>query len=187
MRKIFCFLLLTLLFLSGCQKEKNNSESPDVPADKMTIIVYSPVFEDGGMIPAKYTADGDNISPPLEWKDIPEGTKSIALICDDPDAPGKTWVHWVMWNIPPDENGLAENVRPIATLSDGAKQGISDFKRTGYGGPAPPSGTHRYYFKIYALDISLNIPDNSTKSDLLKAMEGDILGEGQLMGKYKRL
>lgn len=186
MRKIFYFLLVLPIFLSGCQKGKNGSESPEVSADKMTIEVSSPAFAQDGMIPSKYTADGQNVSPPLAWQNIPAGTKSVALICDDPDAPGRTWVHWVMWNIPPDVNSLTENVPHVETMPDGTKQGISDFKSTGYGGPAPPSGTHRYYFKVYALDISLNIPNTSTKPDLLKAMEGHILAEGRLMGKYKR-
>ncbi|MGA2070503.1 MAG: YbhB/YbcL family Raf kinase inhibitor-like protein [Sedimentisphaerales bacterium] len=138
------------------------------------------------MIPSKYTADGQNISPPLKWEGVPDGTASIALICDDPDAPMGTWVHWVMWNIPPDKKELPENIPPDQKLSDGSIQGITDFRRPGYGGPAPPSGTHRYYFKIYALNTKLDLPTNSTKVQLLKAMESHILAEGELMGKYKR-
>jgi Raf kinase inhibitor-like YbhB/YbcL family protein len=186
MRKIFYILLVFPMMLFSCQKEKNGTESPDVPAEKMTIKVSSSALEQGELIPSKYTADGQNISPPLEWQDMPTETKSIALICDDPDAPLGTWVHWVMWNIPPEKSSLAENVPAVETLPDGTKQGITDFKSTGYGGPAPPSGTHRYYFKIYALDIKLSLPADSTKANLLKAMKGHILAEGRLMGTYKR-
>lgn len=138
------------------------------------------------MIPAKYTCDGDDVSPPLEWTGIPQGTKSLALICDDPDAPVGTWVHWVIWNIPATLNGLAEDVPPDPQLPDGSRQGISDFRRPGYGGPCPPSGVHRYYFKVYALDAMLELPSGTRKADLLKAMNGHILAEGQLMGKYRR-
>ncbi len=152
----------------------------------MTITVRSSVFQEGGMIPAKHTCDGDDISPPLQWTGKPEGTKSFALISDDPDAPMGTWVHWVMWNIPPDVNGLAENVPPHPQLPDGSRQGLSDFRRPGYGGPCPPSGVHRYYFKVYALDTMLDLPSNTRKADLLKAIKGHILAEGQLMGKYSR-
>lgn len=166
------------VLLYGCEKKEE--------AEKMKIKVISPAFEEGGMIPSKYTADGQNISPPLKWEGVPDGTKSIALISDDPDAPVGTWVHWVMWNIPAEAMELTENIPPYEDLPDGSRQGITDFRNPGYGGPAPPSGTHRYYFKIYALDIKPDLPSNSTKADLLKAMEGHILAEGQLMGKYKR-
>ncbi len=152
----------------------------------MTISVRSSAFQEGGLIPAKYTCDGDDISPPLEWTGVPQGTKSLALICDDPDAPVGTWVHWVLWNTPPTVNGLAEDVPPDPQLPDGSRQGISDFRRPGYGGPCPPSGVHRYYFKIYALDTMLDLPGSTRKADLLKAMQGHILAEGQLMGKYRR-
>ena len=153
---------------------------------KMAITVTSSAFKEGGMIPAKYTCDGNNSSPPLNWQQPPQGTKSFAQISDDPDAPVGTWVHWVMWNIPAETNQLPENVPPKKELSDGSKQGITDFGRPGYGGPCPPSGTHRYYFKVYALDQMLDIPVTSTKQNLLEAMKGHILAEGMLMGKYKR-
>jgi Raf kinase inhibitor-like YbhB/YbcL family protein len=152
----------------------------------MAIIVTSSAFKEGGMIPAKYTCDGQNISPPLKWEQIPKGTKSFALISDDPDAPMGTWVHWVMWDIPAEANGLPENIPPKKELLDGSKQGISDFRRPGYGGPCPPSGTHRYYFKIYALDVKLDLASTCAKQDLLEAIKGHILAEGSLMGKYQR-
>ena len=152
----------------------------------MEIKVTSPVFGDGELIPATYTADGRNISPPLEWSGVPEGTKSIALINDDPDAPMGTWVHWVVYNIPPNVTSLEENVLPSETLPNGAVHGTTDFGRIGYGGPAPPSGTHRYFFKIYALDTKLDLPTGATKGQVEEAMNGHVLAEGRLMGKYKR-
>jgi Raf kinase inhibitor-like YbhB/YbcL family protein len=150
------------------------------------IEVTSSAFEEGQMMPAEYTADGRNISPPLEWSAVPQGTKSIALINDDPDAPMGTWVHWVLYNMPPDVTSLEENILPQETLANGAQQGTTDFGRIGYGGPAPPSGTHRYYFKVYALDSMLDLPTGATKSEVEAEMEGHMLASGQLMGKYSR-
>lgn len=152
----------------------------------MEIKVSSSAFEESGMIPAKYTCDGVNVSPPLTWESVPQETRSIALISDDPDAPVGTWVHWVMFNLPGDTKELQENIPTTETLTNGAVQGTTDFGRVGYGGPCPPSGTHRYYFKIYALDTKLNLTSSATKADLVSAMEGHILAEGRLMGKYKR-
>jgi Raf kinase inhibitor-like YbhB/YbcL family protein len=152
----------------------------------MDIKITSSALQDGGSIPSKYTCDGADVSPPLQWDSAPEDTKSIAVICDDPDAPMGTFVHWVLFNLPAETRELTENVPADETLPNGAKQGASDFGRTGYGGPCPPSGTHRYYFKIYALDSEIDLPAGARKPDLLKAMEGHILAQGQLMGKYKR-
>jgi len=153
---------------------------------KMEIKVTSTAFQESGMIPRKYTCDGDDVSPPIEWSGIPDGTKSIALISDDPDAPVGTWVHWVIFNIPPNETGLSEGIPADATLPNGAVHGTTDFRRLGYGGPCPPGGTHRYFFKLYALDTVLDLKSGSFKKDLLAAMEGHIKAEGQLMGKYSR-
>jgi len=152
----------------------------------MEIKIASTAFDDGGLIPPKYTCDGADISPPLHWEDVPEGTKSIALICDDPDAPMGTWVHWVLFNLSAETRELAENIPPDRTLPNGARQGTSDFGRIGYGGPCPPSGTHRYFFKIYALDAQIDLAAGAKKAQLLKAVEGHILDQGQLIGKYKR-
>ncbi len=174
-------IIFFMLYLSCAQ-----SESEDRKGGGMDIKITSSAFKEGEMIPRKYTCDGDDISPPLEWSGIPNGTKGIAIISDDPDAPMGTWVHWVIFNIPPDMKGLSENIPATTTLENGAIQGITDFRRPGYGGPCPPSGTHRYYFKIYALDSMLKLKPQATKKDLLKAMEGHILAEGQLMGRYKR-
>jgi len=152
----------------------------------MEIKITSSVFEEGGMIPEKYTCDGIDVSPPLAWASVPESTKTLALICDDPDAPMGTWVHWVLFNLPASINELPESVPTDEELENGAKQGRNDFRRIGYGGPCPPSGTHRYYFKLYALDTEINLEAGAKKSQLMESMEGHILAEGQLMGRYKR-
>lgn len=152
----------------------------------MEIKITSSAFTEGGLIPAKYTCDGADISPPLQWEAVPEDTQSIALICDDPDAPVGTFVHWVLFDLPADAGQLTENIPADPTLANGAQQGTSDFGRIGYGGPCPPGGTHRYFFKIYALDTQLSLTDRVNKARLLNAMEGHILAEGQLIGKYKR-
>lgn len=148
--------------------------------------ITSAAFNEGEMIPRKYTCDGQDISPPLTWSEIPEGTKSLALISDDPDAPMGTWVHWVYYDIPSDRTELPEDVAPDEKPAPGGTQGMTDFGRIGYGGPCPPGGTHRYYFKLYALDTILDLDAGTTKGALLNAMEGHILGETQLMGKYRR-
>jgi Raf kinase inhibitor-like YbhB/YbcL family protein len=153
----------------------------------MTLQLTSGAFESGKSIPAKFTGDGADVSPPLQWSAGPQGTKSFALICDDPDAPAGTWVHWVLWNLPAGTKQLDEHVAKDATLLNGASQGTNDFKRTGYDGPAPPRGKpHRYYFRIYALDRTLPLKAGATKKDLLDALKGHVLGEGELMGTYQR-
>lgn len=185
LKKLFVLLTIPALLVCSC-KDSEQADSGAVGGKKMEIKITSSAFEDGGLIPAKYTCDGADVSPPLQWDAVPEGTKSIALISDDPDAPMGTWVHWVLFNLPAQTRELPENVPLDETLPNGAKQGITDFGRVGYGGPCPPSGTHRYFFKIYALDTELQIDTGAGKRGLLKAMEGHILGQGQLMGKYKR-
>jgi Raf kinase inhibitor-like YbhB/YbcL family protein len=150
-----------------------------------TMKITSSAFSNNGMIPSKYTCDGEDISPPLQWDGSPDGTKSIALICDDPDAPMGTFVHWVLYNLPPETKNLVEKVPTNKELPNGARQGTTDFRRIGYGGPCPPSGTHRYYFKIYALDMKLDLSAGASKNQLL-AMEKHVLAQGELIGKYKR-
>jgi Raf kinase inhibitor-like YbhB/YbcL family protein len=150
------------------------------------LNVTSTAFNDGGFIPKKYTCDSSNISPPLKWSGVPEKTKSIALICDDPDAPMGTWVHWVVYDIPPELDSFPENVPPDKIMETGASQGTNDFRKIGYGGPCPPGGTHRYFFKVYALDNLLELSPGLTKGELLIAMEGHILAEGKLIGRYSR-
>ncbi len=144
-------------------------------------------FKEGSSIPSKYTCDNIDVSPPLEWSQVPAGVKTFALICDDPDAPGATWVHWVIFNIPGSLRELRENIPATETLQNGAKQGKNDFGKIGYGGPCPPGGTHRFYFKLYALDRDLDSKPGITKKDLLKSIEGHILDEVHLMGRYRKL
>ena len=154
----------------------------------MDMQLTSSVFEDNGTIPKQYTADGQDVSPPLAWMGAPEGAKSFALICDDPDAPVGTWVHWVIWNIPGDASELDEAIPPQQReLPNGARQGMNDFKKSGYGGPAPPRGpAHRYFFKLYALDTVLDLASGAKKDALEETMQGHILAQAQLVGRYGR-
>jgi Raf kinase inhibitor-like YbhB/YbcL family protein len=153
----------------------------------MSLHLTSPVFNEGQPIPTKYTCDGADGSPPLHWSNAPPDTKSFALICDDPDAPMGTWVHWVLYNLPATTTGLPDKLPTSETLPDGSKQGLTDFKRTGYGGPCPPPGKeHRYFFKLYALDTELELKPRATKQQLLNAMQGRVLAEASLMGVYQR-
>jgi len=156
----------------------------------MTMKLASAAFADGAEIPSLYTDDGRDISPPLAWTGVPEGTKSLVLIVDDPDAPDPkapkmTWVHWVLYNLPPSASGLPEDVQP-GDLPSGTLEGRNDWKRTGYGGPAPPIGRHRYFHKLYALDTVLPDLGTPAKAELLAAMEGHILAKAELMGTYER-
>ena len=148
--------------------------------------ITSSTFSEGGAIPVRYTCDGDDLSPPLTWSGVPAGTETFALICDDPDAPVGTWVHWVYFNIPATVNQLPEGVSSDEEPSQGGRQGRNDFRRIGYGGPCPPGGTHRYYFKLYAVDDVLHLPAGATKKKLLKSMENHVLAEAQLMGTFRR-
>ena len=153
----------------------------------MPFSLQSSAFKDGADIPRQYTCDGADDSPTLSWTDPPPKTQSFALIADDPDAPVGTWVHWVLYDLPVTATDLAEKVPASETLSFGAKQGINDFKRVGYGGPCPPPGKpHRYYFKLYALEADLLLKPRATKQELLRAMDGHILAEAQLGGTYQR-
>lgn len=152
----------------------------------MVIRISSTVFDEGEPIPTRYTCNGVDISPPLEWDVLPENTESIVLICEDPDAPGGLWTHWVIFNLPGDTMNLPEHVVGREMLDNGAVQGLNDFGRVGYNGPCPPGGTHRYFYKIYALDNKLDLPSLIKRDELLEAMEGHILDQGWLMGVYTR-
>lgn len=152
----------------------------------MSIKLTSPAFDDGGMISGRYTCDEDDVSPQLNWENIPDGTQSIAIIMDDPDAPRGTWVHWVIYNIKPDTNELHENIDTDEAVNSGALQGTNSWGSIGYGGPCPPGGVHRYFFKIYALDYPTLIEPGATKEDLLESMRDHILDQGELMGRYER-
>jgi hypothetical protein len=152
-----------------------------------SITLTSPAFQSGESIPFKYTCEGSNISPPLKWTGSPAGTKTFALICDDPDAPSGTWVHWVLFNVPASSSALSEKVEPAGNLRGGAKQGSNSFNKIGYGGPCPPPGKpHRYFFKLYALDTEIALKPGATKEELLRAMEKHVLAQGRLMGTCQR-
>ncbi len=166
--------------LAGC----GAATTPPPVVDGFTLS--SPVFAHESAIPALYTCDGDDLSPALEWTDPPAGTQSLALIADDPDAPAGTWVHWVVYNIPPDARGFAEAYSADVEPSDGSRNGRNSWRKAGYGGPCPPSGTHRYFFKLYALDTMPDLDAGATASQLLRAAEGHILAQTELMGTYSR-
>jgi len=147
----------------------------------------SRAFTENATIPQQYTCDGRDLSPPLQWDAPPPGTESLVLITDDPDAPRGTFVHWVLYNLPPDQRGLTEGASSTQpTLANGAFQGRSDFGKLGYGGPCPPSGSHRYFFKLYALDTRLTLQPGASKTQVERAMQGHILGQAELMGRYAR-
>ena len=172
-----CIIFLFFFNFGYCQTRTNKMK---------TLIIKSSAFNHLEMIPDKYTCKGKNISPPLQWVDFPNETKSFVLINDDPDAPSGTWVHWVLFNIPADQTELKENIQQKKIFDNGTRQGMTDFGRSAYGGPCPPSGTHRYFFKLYALDIMLDLPAGSTKEEIEKAMQGHILASGELIGKFKK-
>ena len=153
----------------------------------MALTVSSPAFKQGAEIPKQYTCEGQDVSPALSWSGAPANTKSFALIADDPDAPVGTWVHWVVYDLAGDSTGLPQGVPASDTLAGGGKQGTNDFRKTGYGGPCPPPGKpHRYFFKLYALDAPTNLKPRATKAEVLRAIEGHVLTQAELMGTYKR-
>lgn len=188
LRSVLVVSLATATITSMCSSKGNSDEvKKKKEGVKMSLKLISPAFKDGERIPQKYTCEGKDVSPPLEWSGVPEGTKSFALICDDPDAPMGTWVHWVVYNIPDTTNSLPEGVPKGNVVLGGISQGVTSFGWAGYGGPCPPRGpAHRYFFKLYALDTPLNLEPGATKEKLLKAMEGHILATAQLMGLYSR-
>jgi len=150
--------------------------------------ITSTAFAKGGDIPTRYTCEGTDVAPPLTWSEVPDGTRCLALIVDDPDAPDPaapkmTWVHWVLYDIPPSASGLPEGAKP---LPEGTREGLNDWKRTGYGGPCPPIGRHRYFFKLYALDTKLSDQHSPKKADLEKAMQGHVIAQAELIGTYQK-
>jgi Raf kinase inhibitor-like YbhB/YbcL family protein len=183
MKKAYVIFIGVAILLSSC-----SSKSTSTPEADMSLDLKSDAFVNGQSIPAKYSCVGKNVSPALSWGDPPAGTQSFALIMDDPDAPAGTWVHWVLFNIPADRRSLQEdlptsgkNVDPNAIYF-----GKNSWGKTSYGGPCPPSGMHRYYFKLYALDAVTNLLPGATKDELLKAMNGHILAQGGLMGTFSK-
>lgn len=181
---LFMPLLIVLILITFTACQKTTTESLTLSDNLMEL--KSSAFGNQGTIPAKYTCDGENVSPPLNWSDTPEDAKSFTLICDDPDAPAGTWTHWILFNLPATATELPENVPATETLANGAKQGKNDFGKLGYGGPCPPSGTHQYSFRIYALDTELNLESGASKDQVVSAMESYILAQGELVGKYQR-
>jgi Raf kinase inhibitor-like YbhB/YbcL family protein len=157
-----------------------------MPPEPEEMVITSGAFEEDGIIPDVYSCDGQGKSPELNWMGVPEGTQSLALILDDPDAPGGTFTHWVIFNIPADATGLEENVPKTSTLASGAAQGRNDFGQTGYSGPCPPTGqSHRYFITLYALDTTLDLAGGTSKAQVLAAMEGHILAEAEIMGNFQ--
>jgi Raf kinase inhibitor-like YbhB/YbcL family protein len=181
--KEILFICLVLILLPyACSGTDSTAEYMD-----STIELTSDSFADSSWIPEMYTCEGEDISPHLAWGELPDSTKSLALICDDPDAPMKTWVHWVVYHIPVSMTELSEDMADDPVLDSGIMQGTTDFGRTGYGGPCPPRGKpHRYFFTLYALDELPELEPGAPKKELLKAMDGHILGRGILMGTYQR-
>jgi Raf kinase inhibitor-like YbhB/YbcL family protein len=173
--------LLFTLAIAACHGNSANG------GEAMKLGISSNSFASGETIPQQFTCDGLDRSPELHWGDPPAGLKSFALIADDPDAPVGTWVHWVLFNLPPDTTSLPEGVPKKAALDGGALQGTNDFGNLGYGGPCPPPGKpHRYFFKLYALDSPLSLKAGAKKADVERAMKGHILAQGELMGRYGR-
>ena len=169
-----------LLLIAGTTPVIGLAQAQSTPGPT-SLKVTSSAFSDGGKIPKKYACDDSNVSPPLRIENLPKAVKSLALIVDDPDAPGRTWTHWLLWNIDPKATEIRENSVP-----QNAVQGTSDFGSARYGGPCPPSGSHRYYFKAYALDTVLSLPSSATKAAVEKAMAGHVVAKGSLMGTYSR-
>ena len=191
MRKFEAVAALIVLAFIGCTSRQQQAVQPQVtpatqPQQKSELKLTSTAFKEGEAIPRGYTCDGANVSPPLEWTGVPKSAKTIAIIADDPDAPSGDWVHWVLFNLPAEGLGLIENTPATETLTGGGAQGKNDFGKIGYGGPCPPSGTHRYFFKFYALDGELSLPAGATKAEIEQAMQGHIVGQAQLMGTYHR-
>jgi Raf kinase inhibitor-like YbhB/YbcL family protein len=148
--------------------------------------IFSSAFQEGDLIPSKYTCDGADVSPPLEWEGVPKKASSLAVILDDPDATSGLFVHWVLFDIPANENGLTEAIGIPGPTAGGGTQGKTGFDETAYGGPCPPSGTHRYFFHLYALDTKIGLPSGASRSDVDEAVRGHVLAEAQLMGRYER-
>ena len=184
MKQFVLFLIFTLFLFSCSRRTENKPVQPSIDIQKLTIT--SAAFKEGDMIPVKYTGDAENISPPLAWSGIPAQAKSLALVVDDPDAPAGDWVHWVVYNISATMKEMPEDIGPDERVPGIGIQGKNDFGKTGWGGPMPPSGTHRYFFKLFALDTWLTDKPGLTKKELHAAIKDHIIAQGELMGRYKR-
>lgn len=180
--RIFACIALGLMGVEGLRLMQ-----AEAAQGKQAMKLVSTAFAEGRPIPADYTCDGRNISPPLKWSGAPPGTRSLVLICDDPDAPGGVWTHWVIHGLPGNMTELPEGVPAVENPPTGGKQGKNSFKHIGYGGPCPPSGkAHRYFFKIYALDDDISPGPNASRADLLRVIHGHVIAEGELMGTYQK-
>jgi len=209
MRKLIVslvFMALVALGVTGCGPRASPAAAPRAPTPTSAPALPTPppsappeeggeavgfqltssAFASGEMIPPEYSCDGEDISPPLVWSDPPEDTQSFALIVDDPDAPLGAWVHWVLYNLPAGTRGLPQGVPPDSELPDGSRQGENNWRRLGYDGPCPTGGTHNYSFRLHALDTVLDLAAGATKEQLLQAMEGHILAQAELKGRYAR-
>jgi Raf kinase inhibitor-like YbhB/YbcL family protein len=173
MKAVLVISIMLLATVTGCTEPPVSGEGG--------IMELKSVFEENGQIPVKYTCDGEDVNPPLNISGVPENAQSLVLIVDDPDAPAGTWTHWIIWNIPAHTARIEEHSAPTGTV-----QGMNDFQKNEYGGPCPPSGTHRYRFKLYALDGRLSLPEGATKAQVEQLMEGHILGQTVLTGVYSR-
>lgn len=179
---------LAVILAGGCATVGSDVEEEalgmeDLP---MPIMITSTAFEDGESIPRQYTCDGDDVSPPLDWSDVPAGAQSLVLIVDDPDAPRGDWLHWLIYDLPAGDGSLPEGVGQAENKPGGGVQGNNSWRRADYGGPCPPSGTHRYFFTLYALDTRLELDPGTTRLQVEQAMDGHVMGQGQLMGRYGR-
>lgn len=181
-------LLVVVLLAAACGggRAPTPSPLPGTGQSAAPLSLTSPAFPAGGEIPRKYTCDGDDVSPPLEWGTPPPGTRSLALIMDDPDAPVGTWDHWLVYNLPADARGLPEGGVVDPKTGAMGRSGKNSWGNLGYGGPCPPSGQHRYFFRVYALDTMLDLAAGANKAQLLAAMAGHVLAQGELMGTYRR-
>lgn len=179
----FVTLFISIATAPGCNFSPG--ESP-AKGPQMSLQLTSPAFQHAEMIPDRYTCRGQDVSPAVQWSGAPAQTMSFALIFDDPDAPMGTWVHWVVYNLPAEQDSLPEGVPVERQLQDGGLQGTNSWGRLGYGGPCPSSGTHRYFFRLYALDSRLDLAPGATKSQVVKAMEGHVLEQSELMGRYRK-
>jgi Raf kinase inhibitor-like YbhB/YbcL family protein len=186
----FALLAASLLLASAICLAGNPVGVPSSPKPgrrAMSFVLETKVFPKGGEIPSKYTCSGQDVSPALSWSGAPQATKSFALIVEDPDAPSGTFTHWVVYDLPPGTHQLPENVSQTDDLSGGGRQGRNGFRRTGYGGPCPPPGkAHRYFFRLYALDSTLNLPAGASRQEVESAMRGHLIAQAELMGKFAR-
>jgi Raf kinase inhibitor-like YbhB/YbcL family protein len=181
LRRVVLVLGTALLLTCSRGEGRSVAEASEAPKEATHgMTISSPAFADGKSIPAKYTCDGSDTIPPLAFAGVPQAAKSLALVVDDPDAPGGTFDHWIVWNIPPSTSSVAEGKAPQGMT------GRNGFGKDGYGGPCPPGGEHRYFFKLYALDSTMNLSPSSVKADLEKAMKGHVIAQAQMMGRYRR-